>query len=69
MTEGLIQRINEIAKKAKTIGLTEQEKKEREELRKQYLLEFRAGMQKNILDNLYIVDENGNKTKVSKNKK
>jgi uncharacterized protein YnzC (UPF0291/DUF896 family) len=68
MTAGLVERINELAKKAKTTGLTPQEDKERAKLRKQYLKEFREGMESNIMSNLYIVDEKGNKTKVVKKK-
>lgn len=66
MTDGLIERINELARKSKTEGLTESEKAERDKLRKQYLKEFKDGMKKNILDNIYIVDENGNERKLTK---
>ena len=36
-----LDRINELAKKAKTVGLTEEEKKEQEQLRKEYIEKFR----------------------------
>lgn len=63
MDEKLIARINELARKAKTEGLTEEETKERAKLREQYLAEFRQGMKK-TLDNVYVMDEKGNKTKL-----
>ena len=43
-----VQRINELAKKAKTVGLTEEEKKEQEKLRKEYL----AAIRKNLVSQL-----------------
>ncbi len=66
MEQKLIDRINELAAKNKAAGLTPEEAAERDRLRKEYLKQFREGMQKNILDNLYIVDEKGNKRKVNK---
>ena len=63
--EQLIKRINELAKKAKEEGLTEEETKERAELRAQYIAKFRQGVE-NTLSNVYIVDEKGNKKKVEK---
>ena len=62
----LIVRINEIANKAKTIGLTEDEIKEREELRKEYIKNFRKKFKDEILDNIYIVEEDGTKKKLIK---
>lgn len=63
--EKLIERINELAKKAKNEGLTDAEKAEQAKLRKQYIAKFRQGME-NALSNVYIVDEKGNKKKVQK---
>lgn len=50
-----IDRINVLAKKAKTEGLTPDEVKEREKLRKEYLEIFRSNF-KNQLSNIKIVD-------------
>ncbi len=61
----MIDRINELARKAKTKeGLTEAEIKERAELREKYLENFRKNFKSTILDNIYIVEENGEKTKL-----
>ena len=61
--EELIARINELAHKAKAQGLTEAETAERETLRKEYLAVVRHNLM-GQLDNTYIVDKNGNKTKL-----
>lgn len=62
----LIKQINHLAHKAKTVGLTPEEEAERAELRQEYLKLFKEGFKKNYLENMYIVDENGNKVKVKK---
>ena len=67
MTQELLNRINFLSKKSREEGLTEEEKKEQAELRTQYIKEFRQGVL-NTLDNVYIVDENGNKKKIEKKK-
>lgn len=53
--EERIARINELAKKSKTEGLTEKEKKEQQKLRQEYLAIFRQNF-KAQLDNIEIVD-------------
>ena len=63
--ENLLKRINELAKKAKEQGLSDEEKSEQAALRKKYIAKFRQDMEK-TLDNVYIVDENGNKRKIEK---
>ncbi len=63
MTEELLKRINFLARKSKTEGLTPEEKEEQAALRAQYIKEFRQGME-NTLGNVYIVDAEGNKQKV-----
>ena len=60
MIEQTIARINELAKKAKTEGLTPEETAERDKLRKEYVAAFRRNLMEQ-LDNTYIVDEQGNK--------
>lgn len=60
MTDELIKRINFLSKKSKAEGLTEEEKNEQKLLREQYIKEFRQGV-KNTLDNVYTLDEKGNK--------
>ena len=52
----LIQRINFLAKKSKNVGLTNEEKEEQANLRKQYLKLFREGF-KQQLDSIEIVKE------------
>ena len=53
-----IDRINELARKAKTVGLNEVEEAERAALRAQYLLEFRANMRA-TLDSVLVEQEDG----------
>jgi len=57
------ERINELAHKAKTVGLTEEEKAEREVLRREYVNAV-LGNVRSQLDNTYVVDEQGNKRKL-----
>lgn len=52
----LTKRINALARKAKTVGLTEQEREEQTLLRQEFLIKFRANF-KAQLDNIEIVDE------------
>lgn len=65
MLDEKIQRINFLAKKAKAEGLTEDEKAEQQQLRKEYIAEWRQGVVQ-VLDNTYIMDEDGNKHKLEK---
>ena len=65
MEQYKIDRINELAKKAKTVGLTEEEQAERAVLRREYIDSI-VGSLKGYLDNTYLVDEKGNKTKLQK---
>lgn len=68
MNQKDIARINELARKAKTPeGLTPAEEEERAMLRGAYIEEFRSNL-KSQLENTYIVDENGNKKKITRRK-
>lgn len=60
-----IKRINELANKNKTIGLTAEEKKEQEILRQEYIKNYRNNMILQ-LNNTYIIDADGNKTKLKR---
>lgn len=66
MLEEKIKRINELARKSKTPdGLTEDEKAEQKQLRQEYIAEWRQGVVQ-VLDNTYVMDENGNKRKLER---
>ena len=60
-----IARINELAKKAKTVGLTDEELAERDKLRRIYIDSVKANLVGH-LDNTYVVDEKGNKRPLKK---
>ena len=53
-----IDRINALAHKAKSVGLTEEEKKERDLLRKEYLASVRMNL-RSQLDNIDVKQEGG----------
>ena len=59
----VIARINELAKKAKTEGLTPEETAERDKLRRIYIDNVKASLT-GQLDNTYIVYPDGTKKKV-----
>lgn len=65
MTQEKINRINELAHKSKTTGLTDDEKLEQAVLRREYIDSFKASLV-GQLENTYIIDEKGNKRKVQK---
>ncbi|MCU7556446.1 DUF896 domain-containing protein [Macrococcus capreoli] len=52
-------RINQLAQKKKTVGLTEEEGREQTMLRKEYLQTFRNSFQKTI-ENSKVIDPEGN---------
>ncbi len=61
----VIARINELAAKAKTVGLTPEETAERDKLRRIYIDNVKANLV-GQLDNTYIVYPDGTKKKVEK---
>lgn len=61
----VIRRINELARKAKSEGLTEEETAERNALRRQYIDAFKRSLTVQ-LENTYIVTPDGKKTKLTK---
>ena len=61
----VIARINELAAKNKTVGLTEEELEERAKLRRMYI-DNGTGNLKGQLDNTYILRPDGTKEKVVK---
>ena len=56
MTQQEIQRINELARKAKTQGLTQEEKAEQTRLRRAYIDAMKASL-KSQLDNIRFVED------------
>ncbi len=58
MEQEQIARINELARKSRTIGLTEVEVEEQQRLRTQYLREFRANMEQ-TLQSVRVEQEDG----------
>ncbi|NLL41797.1 MAG: DUF896 domain-containing protein [Firmicutes bacterium] len=63
--EQLLKRINELAGKAKTNGLSAEEKEEQARLRQEYLAIFRQNFT-NVLDNTVIMQPDGSKTPVKR---
>ena len=64
MEQSRIDRINELARKAKAEGLTDAEIEERAALRQEYVNSV-LGDLRNQLNNTYVMDEKGNKTKLT----
>ncbi|MGI6778729.1 MAG: DUF896 domain-containing protein [Acetivibrionales bacterium] len=65
MDQEKIERINALSRKAKTVGLSPEEKKEQQQLREEYINNFRNNL-KSTLDSIVIVDKNGNKSPLNK---
>lgn len=60
-----IDRINTLAHKAKSVGLTEEEKKEQAALRKEYIATIRMNL-RTQLDNIDIKEQDGSITNLGK---
>ena len=65
MDKEKIARINELARKKRETGLTEEEQAEQQLLRREYIEEYRAGLQAQ-LENTYIILPDGTKKKLEK---
>lgn len=65
MEQKKLDRINELAHKQKGEGLTPEEKEEQAILRREYIDSYKRSLVSQ-LENTYIVDESGNKRKVTK---
>lgn len=68
MTDEKIKRINELARKQKAEGLTDEEKAEQYTLRREYIDSFKRSLV-GQLNNTYIVEPDGTKRKVTKKKR
>lgn len=66
--DDVIARINVLARKAKTQGLTAEELAERDRLRRIYIDSVKANLV-GQLENTYVVDDKGNKHKLTDTRK
>ena len=67
VTEQQIKRINELAKKQREVGLTEEEKAEQAVLRRAYIAGFKARLE-GQLNSITVVEQDGSKHKLEKKK-
>lgn len=65
MEKEKLDRINFLAAKKKSVGLTEEEQKEQKALREEFLMEFRASFT-GILDNTKVVRPDGSEERLKK---
>lgn len=68
MEQNKIDRINFLARKAKTEGLSDAEKTEQQTLRAEYIAAYRKSL-RSQLDNIVLVDENGRERVLKKKEK
>ena len=66
MEQAKIDRINELAKKKRTVGLTDEELAEQKTLHKEYIISYRASL-RGILDNTVIERPDGTREALKKN--
>ena len=67
MTDEKIARINALAKKSKTEGLTEEEKQEQQALRAEYIADFRKNL-KSQLDSTVVINPDGTSYRLRQDK-
>lgn len=65
MEQSKLDRINELYKKSQAEGLSDAELAEQANLRREYIDSYKRSLVSQ-LENTYIVDEKGNKTKVTR---
>ena len=63
MEKSKLERIGQLSRKQRSVGLTEEEAKEQAALRQESLAAIRQDLT-GTLDNTYIVDQNANKRKI-----
>lgn len=68
MDKNKINIINKLAKKAKTVGLTSEERAEQQILRQEYIQSFKNNL-KNTLDNVVYIENDGTKRNIVKKDK
>ena len=67
ITENDIKRINELYNKSKAEGLSDEEKAEQKKLREDYVAAIKGNI-RSQLENIKVVDENGNKVDLKRRK-
>ena len=65
VTQKEIDRINQLSRKAKTEGLSPEEKEEQAKVRRRYIDSVKVALVRQ-LENTYIMDEKGNKSKLQR---
>ena len=67
ITEADIKRINELYHKSKAEGITDEEKAEQKKLREDYVAAIKGNV-RSQLENIKVVDENGNEIPLKRRK-